>query len=82
MLRIIMMRAHRRVTVIRRVCVAVRMTIVRRDAIWRLNVGHDVVVRVQKTLIEAVTHLRMLLHRMVVVVKARHLHHSDAVVVL
>lgn len=83
MLRVVMVRAHRGVSMIRRVGVAIRMSVVGRDAVRRLNIGHDGVLGgVEQALVQAVAHLVVLLHRMVVVVEARHLHHPDAVVVL
>lgn len=57
------------------------MAIISGDAVWGLNVGHyRVFVGVQQALIQTVCHLMVLLHWMVVVVEARHLHHSNAVV--
>lgn len=84
MLGVIVMRSHRWISVVRRVGVTIWMAIVRGDAIWRLNcVWHDrVFVGVEQTLIETVTNVGMFLHWVIVVVEPRHLHHSNAVVIL
>lgn len=81
-LRLVLVRAHGRVAVVGRVGIAIRVSIVRRYPVRRLDVlnGH-VLVGVQQALIKAVAHLVILL-RMLVVVESRHLHHSDAVLVL
>lgn len=81
-LRLVLVRAHGRVAVVGRVGVAVGMPVVRGYPVRRLNVLHGgVLVCVQKTLIEAVAHLVVLLG-MLVIVEARHLHHPDAVLIL
>lgn len=83
MLRVIVMCAHCWVAVIGRVRVAIWMTIVGGNSIRRLDIWHNrVLVSVQQTLIQTVSHFMILLHRMIVVIKPRHLHHSNAIVVL
>lgn len=82
-LRIVVVGAHGGVTVVGGVSVAVGVAVVGGDAVRRLNIRHNrVFVGVQQTLIQTVADVRVFLHWVVVVVEPRHLHHSDAVVVL